>query len=530
MSSKDEKKPFWTKSGTSYEDCIQSDNEEDDIEMANTLSYTALALKKSETDPQSFETDRSFFRLYRRRTCADTKRLVDRDGPMNQSRGKLKVRKRIKHAIWTALYYGDLFHTLVDAPTSRCIGIILFTILLTICLFAALYLSIAQHTNCEMGLQNYHEAFMFSLETQLTIGYGTQDIFFGDCWLPTIALTIQMCVKTILDAVTIGIIYSRISRPNKRASTIVFSKNGIIRRIRGRLYFMFQTCELRKHQLVSARVRLYAVRHERDQHGDIIAPFQTCAMRLNHPDDSLGGMLLMCLPQVIVHEIDCSSPLMPPPHWASASEKYSWSPPAMAHAKSTNASGHYSSHNNPYAQHDPDVLGVFPGIVRRAADYFEDGGGGYEHVQVDSSNAPPPPSVNGSSSSQSSSMFTSPTGKVANTSGLGSSSRVPSSAHRDRGGRQLTSQDEEEKRMVQLYLEDRNVEVIAIIEGGDAATGQSMQARHSYTKEDMQWDMTFPSCVSHDQDGFATVDFNLFHELVPSASNTTYMHNAASVI
>jgi hypothetical protein len=29
----------------------------------------------------------------------------------------------------------------------------------------------------------------------------------------------------------------------------------------------------------------------------------------------LGGLLIMCLPQVIVHEIDAWSPLMPPPEW-----------------------------------------------------------------------------------------------------------------------------------------------------------------------------------------------------------------------
>ena len=31
---------------------------------------------------------------------------------------------------------------------------------------------------------------------------------------------------------------------------------------------------------------------------------QTCSMRLNHPNDALGGMLLLMTPQVIVHELD----------------------------------------------------------------------------------------------------------------------------------------------------------------------------------------------------------------------------------
>ena len=42
---------------------------------------------------------------------------------------------------------------------------------------------------------------------------------------------------------------------------------------------------------------------------------QSCSMRLSHPSDELGAMVLLMTPQVIVHEIDAQSPLMPPPMW-----------------------------------------------------------------------------------------------------------------------------------------------------------------------------------------------------------------------
>ena len=76
-------------------------------------------------------------------------------------------------------------------------------------------------------------------------------------------LTLQMLVRLCSDAVTVGVIYSRLARPTTRASTILFSSCAVIRRIRGKLYFMFQLCELRKHQLLEAHVRLYAIRQER---------------------------------------------------------------------------------------------------------------------------------------------------------------------------------------------------------------------------------------------------------------------------
>ena len=70
----------------------------------------------------------------------------------------------------------------------------------------------------------------------------------------------------LLLPVIIGVIYCRFGRPSKRASTIILSNKAIIRRISGKLYFMFQLVELRKHQLVEAQVRLYTIRR------DIAAP------------------------------------------------------------------------------------------------------------------------------------------------------------------------------------------------------------------------------------------------------------------
>lgn len=66
----------------------------------------------------------------------------------------------------------------------------------------------------------------------------------------------------------IGLIFARISRATSRASTIIFSGRGVIRRLHGKLYFMFQTCELRKHQLVEAHVRMYAMKTETEVNVD----------------------------------------------------------------------------------------------------------------------------------------------------------------------------------------------------------------------------------------------------------------------
>jgi hypothetical protein len=96
------------------------------------------------------------------------------------------------------------------------------------------------------------------------------------------------------------------------------SDKAVLRRIDGRLYFMFQICELRKRQLVEANVRLYTVKYEPltldmgpGNGAKTIGPLccQTTAMRLAHPNDDLGSKMLLSTPQVVVHEVDDHSPL-----------------------------------------------------------------------------------------------------------------------------------------------------------------------------------------------------------------------------
>jgi hypothetical protein len=192
------------------------------------------------------------------------KRLIERGGDFKQSTGKIALRKKIKAENFRSLYSMDLFHSLVDAPTSRIIMILMGGYMLIVVFFALVYLGISKTSGCNLDLDNFTEAFGFSLETMATIGYGTTDIFFDDCIVPLITLSLQVCVKLIADAVTIGVLYCKLSRPHARASTVIFSDKAVIRRVRGKLYFMFQLCELRKHQLVEAHVRVYVVRNEVD--------------------------------------------------------------------------------------------------------------------------------------------------------------------------------------------------------------------------------------------------------------------------
>lgn len=439
-------------------------------------------------------------------------RIIDRDGEFHQSKGKISIRKRIKSTEWRAIYAGDWFHSLINAPTSRIVAILLSAYVFMIIIFALLYYYISLTYGCNMGLAKFHQAFMFSLETMATIGYGTQDIFFDSCWLPMIVITMQVCVKLISDAITIGVLYCRIARPQGRASTILFSNHAIIRRIRGKLFFMFQICELRKHQLVEAHVRVYVIKHEVDpliaqtnsqlkknddgKHDEqkFMSYFQTCTMRLSHPNDELGGMLLLCLPQLIVHEMNSLSPIVPPPIWYSSTDK-------KLHKFDPNNSGLYMEpENHSNRRNDPN---------NNINDYHRDN---FDKRYFPNNNQKVDSNDNMKQDSNGMKDFL-------------NTFSTPSSLNDNNNNNiyKIRSRLQQEKLMTQLFMNDRRVEIVAIVEGVDAASGGVVQARHSFTCEEIIWDKAYKPCVFEDgEDGSAIIDFSLFHELVDVPEDASF--------
>ncbi|KAI9911441.1 hypothetical protein PsorP6_009765 [Peronosclerospora sorghi] len=374
-------------------------------------------------------------------------RFLDRRGRFHQSLGHFNIDR--KGGEWRHLYWNDPFHTLLHTRTSRILGGVSIVYFLIILCFALAYFHLSRrHPACHVGLSSLVDAYMFSLETIMTIGYGApmDDIFYGHCTSMATLLTLEVSfVGILLDAVCIGIFYARFaratvravplllsSRERQRAHTILFSKSAVIRKIRGQYYFMVQTCERRKHQLVEAHVRLYAVKHatEREENAPAFL-FQCQQMRIQQPDDDCGAMLLMIVPQIIVHRIDQWSPLFPP----------ACRPRDGAH--------------------DPKTWAAYPNPTQR---------------QVDMENG--------------------------NRDG-----RVPTDAR----GFDLAPTKEQ----IRNHVHASKLEVLVILEGIDSSTSNTMQARYSYTEDDMAWDATFEQCVVHTRTGLC-LDFDRFHLLKPA--------------
>ncbi|CEG49734.1 animal inward rectifier k channel (irk-c) family protein [Plasmopara halstedii] len=359
-------------------------------------------------------------------------RFLDRQGRFKQSLGHFNVNRKGGH--WRRIYWDDPFHTVINTRSSRIILGIFIAYSFIILLFALAYMDISlRYPACHVGLSSITDAYVFSLETIMTIGYGApmDDIFFGGCTSIATLLTFESFAGIILDSVCIGIFYARFARANQRANTIMFSNSAVIRKIRGHYYFMLQTCERRKHQLVEAHVRLYAVRHEvgddTDEPNETL--FQCHQMRVQQPDDDCGAMLLMVLPQVVVHRIDQWSPLFPPDCL-------------------------------PRDGGDSKTCAMYPNPTQR---------------QVDIDNGNRDGGLPGSTQ-----LYKEPT-----------------------------------KMQIMNHLRKSGLEIIALLEGIDSSTSNTMQARISYTDEDIAWDATFERCVVKTSKGLC-IDFDRFHLLKPA--------------
>jgi hypothetical protein len=101
--------------------------------------------------------------------------------------------------------------------------------------------------------------------------------------------------------------FARLAKSESRAIQVVFSSKCVVRmNERGRLVCQVRVYDVdSEHAVVESHVRLYALMKQKDLDGHP----QLVRLRTENPNDELGGMLILSLPSVVTHEIDCHSPL-----------------------------------------------------------------------------------------------------------------------------------------------------------------------------------------------------------------------------
>lgn len=77
-----------------------------------------------------------------------------------------------------------------------------------------------------------------------------------ECPLAITVLIIQNIMGLIINAVMLGCVFMKTAQANRRAETLIFSRNAVIATRNGRPTFMFRVGDLRKSMIISATVQL----------------------------------------------------------------------------------------------------------------------------------------------------------------------------------------------------------------------------------------------------------------------------------
>lgn len=136
---------------------------------------------------------------------------------------------------------------------------------------------------CVTAIHSFTSAFLFSIEVQVgeisccadgsrwfcpgfgfikfggllqvTIGFGGRMVT-EECPLAITVLIIQNIMGLIINAVMLGCVFMKTAQANRRAETLIFSRNAVIAPRNGRPTFMFRVGDLRKSMIISATIQL----------------------------------------------------------------------------------------------------------------------------------------------------------------------------------------------------------------------------------------------------------------------------------
>ncbi|XP_072444490.1 ATP-sensitive inward rectifier potassium channel 12-like [Chiloscyllium punctatum] len=158
---------------------------------------------------------------------------------------------------------------------------------------------------CIMQVNGFVAAFLFSIETQTTIGYGFRCVT-EECPAAVFMVVVQSIIGCIIDSFMIGTIMAKMARPKKRAQTLLFSHNAVISIRDGKLCLMWRVGNLRKSHIVEAHVRAQLIKPHVTTEGEYL-PLEQKDLNVGY--DVGFDRIFLVSPIIIVHEIDEESPL-----------------------------------------------------------------------------------------------------------------------------------------------------------------------------------------------------------------------------
>lgn len=292
-----------------------NDNIEDDLPVPSRRD-TSSSLTFEYVEPSTAHSGHGFWKspfgaiAQRGRLFAKRKRdrLVLQGGAVNVSITNVRKRKR--------KFLTDIFNTLLDMRWRYIMLLFIAAFCLSWLLFAVFWYIIvvtngddvnkdtSGWTPCMDNVYDFTTAFLYSVETQHTIGYGGRAVT-AHCRPAIVLLLIQSVFGVVIECIMAGLIFAKLSRPKRRSQTIMFSKNAAICMYDGHHSLVFRVGDMRKSQIIGATMYAFMVKSVYKESGEVI-PLQTFELEL---DTTSQGYVFLAWPALVVHRITESSPL-----------------------------------------------------------------------------------------------------------------------------------------------------------------------------------------------------------------------------
>ncbi|XP_037923550.1 G protein-activated inward rectifier potassium channel 3-like [Hermetia illucens] len=160
-------------------------------------------------------------------------------------------------------------------------------------------------TPCILNVNSFASCFLFSIETQHTIGYGYRATT-EECPEGIFVMCIQSIAGVMIQAFMVGIVFAKMTRSKQRTQTLLFSQKAVICQRDGDMYFMFRVGDMRKSHIIGANVRAQLIRSKSSREGEYLTTHHT---ELEVGTDKCGSDLFFIWPMTVMHKIDENSPL-----------------------------------------------------------------------------------------------------------------------------------------------------------------------------------------------------------------------------
>ncbi|XP_034406738.1 ATP-sensitive inward rectifier potassium channel 15 [Cyclopterus lumpus] len=215
------------------------------------------------------------------------------------------------------LYLHDIWTTVVDMKWRYKLTLFASTFVMTWFIFGVVFYFIgmgngdfepgaaANRTACVVNVETLTGAFLFSLESQTTIGYGFRYIS-EECPLAIFTLVAQLVITGLAEIFVTGAFLAKLARPKKRAETIKFSQSAVVCRRRGALCLMVRVANMRKSLLIQCQLTGKLLHSNVTEEGEKTQIHQSS---VDFFMDSSGECPFLILPLAFYHVLDERSPL-----------------------------------------------------------------------------------------------------------------------------------------------------------------------------------------------------------------------------